>query len=447
MRVCNLEIRDFPAKTWTARSVQTSLDNRSCSDRAGFNHPNSDSLSVTPTGEDAADVVVAGTLAIDLSCDLIPQSGAAPSKQPQLHTSNSASIKQSLGGVGQNVATVLYQLNTSVRLCSSVADDIAGSAAVKMLAERGLQTVGIHRSISKSHTAQYIAVNDAHKNLILAMADMTILEDTQENFGTLWKSHLDTCKPKWLVVDANWHPVNLRKWLDAAKGAGAKVAYEPVSVTKAKRMFPESSRDGTTLAAVPKHVVNLATPNALELASMHQAATSAGAFERDDWWSTIDSIGLSSSGSREKLVSMTDSALVEIGVPQQSIRLLPFVPCILTTLGERGVLLTQLLQPGDNRLTSPDSAPYILSRSTNGSGVVGGVYMRLYPPVEKVSETDIVSVNGVGDTFLGVLIAGLAKQNPKDLADLVNIAQRGSVMTLKSSEAVSPEVSGLQSSL
>ncbi len=73
--------------------------------------------------------------------------------------------------------------------------------------------------------------------------------------------------------------------------------------------------------------------------------------------------------------------------------------------------------------------------------------MRLYPPVEKVSETDIVSVNGVGDTFLGVLIAGLAKQNPKDLADLVNIAQRGSVMTLKSSEAVSPEVSGLQSSL
>lgn len=73
--------------------------------------------------------------------------------------------------------------------------------------------------------------------------------------------------------------------------------------------------------------------------------------------------------------------------------------------------------------------------------------MRLFPPVEKVSENDIVSVNGVGDTFLGVLIAGLAKQNPKEVADLVNVAQRGSVMTLKSREAVSLEVSGLESSL
>jgi len=37
----------------------------------------------------------------------------------------------------------------------------------------------------------------------------------------------------------------------------------------------------------------------------------------------------------------------------------------------------------------------------------GGVYMRLFPPVEVVE--DIVSVNGVGDTFLGVLVVGLAK--------------------------------------
>lgn len=73
--------------------------------------------------------------------------------------------------------------------------------------------------------------------------------------------------------------------------------------------------------------------------------------------------------------------------------------------------------------------------------------MRLFPPVEKVLENNIISVNGVGDTFLGILIAGLTRQNPKEVPDLVNIAQRGSVMTLKSREAVSPDVSALASSL
>ena len=73
--------------------------------------------------------------------------------------------------------------------------------------------------------------------------------------------------------------------------------------------------------------------------------------------------------------------------------------------------------------------------------------MRLFPPVETVSSDTIVSVNGVGDTFLGVLMAGLTKEKPKNIVELVDIAQRGSVMTLKSKEAVSPEISTLRSSL
>lgn len=180
---------------------------------------------------------------------------------------------------------------------------------------------------------------------------------------------------------------------------------------------------------------------------MHEAAQDARLFEREDWWRIINAIGLSSSGSRDKLVHITNNALVDQGVPQQSIRLLPFIPSIFTTLGEHGILLTQMLRPGDDRLTSPDSAPYILSRSTDGNEVVGGIYMRLFPPVERVATEDVVSVNGVGDTFLGVLIAGLAKEKPKDIAALIDVAQKGSVMTLKSEEAVSPHISELQSVL
>lgn len=394
-----------------------------------------------------ADVLVAGSLAIDLSCDYIRPPKENLSSQPQLHTSNPASITQTLGGVGQNIATALHYLGSSLRLCSSVADDVAGSTALNLLAERGLQTAGIQKSGPGSHTAQYVAVNDAQKHMVLAMADMNILEDTSGHFDSLWKHHFDICKPKWLVVDANWHPNTLRKWLDAAKASGAKVAFEPVSVAKSRRAFPAEFQSDASLIAVPNHLISLATPNALELSSMHDAANDAGLFDREDWWRAIDSIGLSSSGSRDKLVSVTNNLLVDQGAPQQSIRLLPFIPCILTTMAERGVLMTQMLRPGDDRLTSPDAAPYILSRSTDGNNVVGGVYMRLFPPVETVSSDEVVSVNGVGDTFLGVLIAGLTKEKPRNIVDLIDIAQRGSVMTLKSKEAVSPQISTLQNSL
>lgn len=386
-------------------------------------------------------------MAIDLSCDYIPAPTENLSSRPQFHTSNLASITQTLGGVGQNIATALHYLGSSPRLCSSVAADVAGSTALNTLTQRGLQTAGIQMRGPEYNTAQYVAINDAQKHMVLAMADMNILEDTSGDFDSLWKPHLDACKPKWLVVDANWHSSTFRKWLDTAKASGVKVAFEPVSAAKSRRVFSAESERDAGWAAAPNHLISLATPNSLELSAMHEAAGDAGLFDREDWWRVINSIGLSSSGSRKKLVSVTNDVLVDQGAPQQSIRLLPFIPCILTTMGERGVLMTQLLRPGDDRLTCPDAAPHILSRSTDGNGVVGGVYMRLFPPVEVVSSDKIVSVNGVGDTFLGVLIAGLTKERPKNIEVLVDIAQRGSVMTLASKEAVSPMISTLRSLL
>jgi len=82
----------------------------------------------------------------------------------------------------------------------------------------------------------------------------------------------------------------------------------------------------------------------------------------------------------------------------------------------------------------------------SGNPSVGGVYLRHFPAAETVSKEDIVSVNGVGDTFLGVLTAGLAKGLPLD-EKLIHIAQKASVMTLKSKESVSPEIVCLSAEL
>lgn len=386
-----------------------------------------------------ADVAIIGSVAIDLSCDYEPFTrSSSEAVKPAPHTSNPASIKQSLGGVGYNIAKATRLVGGSSILCSVLGNDVAGKAIdVALEKEEGFQG----QMITLEHqTAQYVAVNDRNKDLLLGMADMGIFERLPLNSEEEMSRWLNIRKPKWLVADANWSPNFLSELLREARGKGTKTAFEPVSAAKSTRLFSLLKQDGDP-------IVDLATPNMLELFAMYTAAQSAGVFDRQDWWQVIDSLGISSSGARVELAMATSSDLVDKGVPQQTIQLLPFIPCILTKLGPEGVLMTELLSINDPRLSSPDAAPHILSRSkTNGNGV-GGVYMRLFPPTERLMGEDVVSTNGVGDTFLGVLMAALSKRDGVRVEDAIDLAQKGSFLTLKSKESVSPELDSLRLAL
>lgn len=69
-----------------------------------------------------ADILVAGSVALDLSCDYT----GGPDISPTLHTSNPASINQTVGGVGHNVALAAHKVSEEgkVRLCSVVGADM-----------------------------------------------------------------------------------------------------------------------------------------------------------------------------------------------------------------------------------------------------------------------------------------------------------------------------------
>lgn len=331
-------------------------------------------------------------------------------------------------------------------------DPRAGSTVLATLKEEGLRIEGI--TIERSQrdnavigevphrTAQYVAVNDANKDLVVAMADMSIFD--REGLVPNLSQHISSAL-KWIVVDANWHPNTLRHIFSQCKSSIAKVAFEPVSVAKSAAVFQtHGSPKSPPIQAFPNHSVDLVTPNQHELAAMHTSAKESGYFESEQWWQVIDALGIPNSGARDRFVSLTSKKMTDEGIPLQAIQLLPFIPTILTKLGADGVLLTELLKPNDPRLTDPNSARYILSRTFNGSTKVGGVYMRHFPAVEVVE--DVVSVNGVGDTFLGVLVAGLAKGLTLD-ERLIETAQRGAVMTLRSKESVSPTLGLLQGKL
>ena len=394
------------------------------------------------------DILVAGSLAIDLSCDYTPSSTPKleASLTPQLYTSNPAKIMPSLGGVGQNVAAALHYLGVSVRLCSAIGADAAGTVALQMLVDRGLRTSEILTTSKSSRTAQYISFNDVKKDLVMAMADMSLLENDNCNFKVLWGSRLKRYKPKWLVVDANWSPSIMHDWIHAAKDLGAKIAFEPVSIEKSKRLFSSSD--------IPYNYIDLATPNELELEAMCDQAhrQSIRSTEWRQFMVECGLVNLRSEESDEKLSSCTSLSLVGRSIPQNALELLPFIPCILTKLGPEGVLLTEVLRSGDERLTSPSFAPYTWRNDEKSTAksldAIEGIYVRLFPAAQEVPEKEIISVNGVGDTFLGIIMAGLVtRERAKRIEDLILIAQQGSVMTLKSKESISPGISALRSLL
>jgi pseudouridine-5'-phosphate glycosidase/pseudouridine kinase len=392
---------------------------------------------------------VAGAVALDLNCDY---AGGAAGKDadaalPSRRTSNPATINQSVGGVGHNIALAAHRVSDEgkVRLCSMVGDDIAGSTILANLQTSGLDTSCIRQlgrdEYPSARTAQYVAFNDSQKNLYMAMADMDIL--STHSFPAYWTSAVATSKPKWLVVDANWAEADIQTWIGAGVAHGAKVAFEPVSTAKSQRLFVPLKKHAShapPLNVFPHASVDLCTPNQYELLAMYKAAKRGGYMEHTlPWFSVLDKFGIMA-GARDRFVHITSKEMTDSGIPVQTVNLLPYIPTIITKLGAEGALLTTILAKGDPRLRDPEHAKWVVSRNMNEHSPVGGVYMRLFPAVETVQ--DVVSVNGIGDTFMGVLVAGLAMGG--DTERMLDIAQRAAVLTLKSKESVSEEVKELK---
>lgn len=399
-----------------------------------------------PASNNAApvDIVVAGALAVDFSCDYAPFANASSQIDPLPHTSNPAVISQSLGGVAHNIAKASHLLGSSVRLYSAVGNDLSGRAAVSQLQDEGMSTSGIEALPAPARTAQYVAINNTNKDLALAMADMSILETIPQSLTSSLSASLfasATTKPKVFVADANWSSPALHTWLTAAHAASTTTVFEPVSTAKALRIFPT---DSNTTSTYPNPLAGVITPNNHEITALHTHAHTTGLFETPSWFTVIDALGIPSTGLRVPLAMVTSSEVVDAGIPQQAIKLLPFFPTILTKLGPQGVLMTKLLATDAPELYDEKERQYVLARNNNGdvgSGV-GGLYVRLFPVEKVLSPEEVVSVNGIGDTFCGALAVGLAKG--KRVQDVVGFAQRAASLSLRSRESVSAELRGLR---
>ncbi|KAK9241383.1 Ribokinase-like protein [Lipomyces kononenkoae] len=428
----------------------------------------------SPASHDRADCLVVGAVAIDLTCDLTY--GILDKQSTWIHTSNPGAIHRTPGGVGFNVclaaayASLSHSPDTTIRMVSAVGPEARDLPAVLNLTSTGSPDLSGVLVVEDGRTAQYIAMHDRKGDLIVACADMALVEQLspahiKSEFTRAGKS------PYWVGVDANLDRVPLSTAILCARQAGAKVLLEPTSVARAREIL-ELSDVGVTNVLPNPPTVDVMTPNVFELEGLFSHARELGLFERQDWWNVIDAIGattdLQNSIGWMARESGIMEQIVDKGLVQMAVHLLPFIPNLFVKIGQLGVITVQLVMAnqvrgrmvGPGQLSTGPGFVMWRGKPIEGRARTGGgdnnnnvCLIVRHHPAHKVPG-DIVSVTGAGDSFAGVLLSELVaadKQGMQNIladvdamARILDRAQKASVLTLMSRFAISPDIKHLK---
>lgn len=193
---------------------------------------------------------------------------------------------------------------------------------------------------------------------------------------------------------------------------------------------------------------------------MYEEARSSGLLENKVWWDIIDGFRLGEEWARDlsQLARMPAcpqnrsqkgdlSFIVNDGIAQMAINLLPFFQHLVIKCGERGVVAVMRLSEEDtihsawrNERSHP-MGRYTVARAHGADGLV---VLKHFPAIATDGE-QIISVTGAGDSLAGVLCAGIARDrttflDPRKLDALMDAAQEAAVLSLKSHRSVSPQL-------
>ncbi|KAI0335190.1 indigoidine synthase A-like protein [Cubamyces sp. BRFM 1775] len=414
-----------------------------------------------------AKLVIVGSAAVDITARADPVPGATGANT-NLHTTAPGEVALTAGGVGRNVAEAAHRILTSyskdhsslTALVSPIGDDPFGQLLVSETKQVGLRTDGFI-SVPKARTAVCNMVLDSAGGLIGGVADMDVIRtlDAAKIIHVLEKHN-----PRLLAMDANMSHETLKSLVLYANKRNIHTFFEPTSVPKSTAIFPAVAA-ALNAVSTDQAPVTFATPNVLELAHMYQEAC-ASPLELTAhryWWQVVDEMGLGpefrmeldqlarrSAFDEEDVRKGNLSFLVDNGIAQMAINLLPFFQHLVIKCGERG-LIAAFRVSGEKAVSSAWAthssnifAREIVARSRSGHSVV---VFKHFPAIQ-VAEDKIVNVTGAGDSLVGSMLATLAQnpnafEEPEALDRLVAQAQLAAVYTLQSEHAVSPRLSTL----
>ncbi len=190
-----------------------------------------------------ADVVVIGGANVDIK--------AIAGAGHQLGTSNPGKVRTTSGGVGRNIAHNLARLGVDVALISAIGLDALGD---KLLRDTEMVEVDVSMVLRENAaTGTYVAMLDDKGELVSAVSDMRVLDALTPDVIKLFAKPI--AEAKLVVADCNLHSETL---IAVARIAGGKLAIEPVSVQKSRKL----------VMVLEKFKVMVATPNLDQIRSL-----------------------------------------------------------------------------------------------------------------------------------------------------------------------------------
>ena len=169
-------------------------------------------------------VTVVGGVNVDI--------GGRPAAPLVSQDSNPGTVRQSLGGVGRNIAHNMALLGLDVRLVTAFGDDANGQKLAASCAELGID-ITQSPVVPGGRTSTYLFINDHKGDMALAVSDMEIYDCLTSQVLNQRRSLLRGSQV--VVADTNIPQEGLI-WL--ADNCSAPLFADPVSTAKAVKLKP-----------------------------------------------------------------------------------------------------------------------------------------------------------------------------------------------------------------
>ncbi|XP_073155596.1 pseudouridine kinase isoform X2 [Henckelia pumila] len=314
---------------------------------------------------------------------------ATPSVPAKPRTTTPGKVRYALGGVARNVAECMLKLGAKPYLISATGLDLAGNLMLESWRSAGLSIEGIRKN-QDIESAVVCNILDGEGELAAGVASVEAIE----RFLTpewIRKSKFKFCAAPAVMVDANLSPPALVVSCQMAAEYDAPVWFEPVSVTKSKRVAP-----------IVKYIT-FTSPNEDELVAMANALSSGNKF------SPIE---------RDILSSCSMESLFQMLKPPIWVLLEKGIQVVIVTLGSNGVFLCLKAMHGAEKHDFVKRKSFSLcrklyetvnlscppSRTLNTSRPSGIHYIAIHFPALPAS---VVRLTGGGDCFVGGTIASI----------------------------------------
>lgn len=346
------------------------------------------------------DSVVIGSIAIDsyVKMDSVIEKDSNPSK-----------ITSSFGGVGYNVASESTKAgNNSLKFVSIVGNDLFG--------DKIIESLPLNSSISKDHienTSQYISFHDTNGELIIAGADMNIIENLSIDEV---ETEIKKSNPKFVLTDLNISKNLIRELSELSEPLNFKLIVEPTSLPKAKKL------------ADIKSSIYLSTPTVAELNSIYESFENSNKFELDKWFPIIDKLGIDGEFRNKletALVKIDHQHLIKRGIFQKGISLLPYIDNLIIKDGSNGVYFMSIHSNIEKVKLNKKATFSYKSIGKDGFGILLEHYKS-----KNIKSDDIKNVTGAGDALVGVILSELVS-NPNALIEDRSIIDKAQLAAVK----------------